>query len=70
MAAGDDLAAAQLAHGLREMGVTRRSEGDSPPIRCASRRRCSRSFERLMASLVKRGLLKKNGDGYRADARL
>ena len=65
MAAGDELAAAQLARGLREMtklaGASAGFSADSlrvtEPMRPV--------FDRLIASLVKRGLLKRNGDSHR-----
>ena len=65
MAAGDELAAAQLARGLREMatlaGANGRFTADSlrvtEPMRAV--------FERLIASLAKRGWLAKEGDDYR-----
>jgi len=60
MAAEDHLAAAQLAKGLREMGVgpgfSAASLGVTPLMRTV--------FGRLMAKLVKRGLLTKNGGTY------
>ncbi len=66
IAAGDELAAAQLAHGFREMarlaGSNGRLTADSlriaPPMR--------EVFHRLIASLAKRGWLEEDGDGYRA----
>ena len=64
MAAGDDLAAAQLARGLREMAAgvpTERFTSESlhvaEPMRAV--------FERLIANLTKRHLLEKDGDVYR-----
>ena len=65
MAAGDDLAAAHLARGLREMAAAARVSGSfsadslrvAPPMRPV--------FERLIAKLAKRGWLKKAGGGYR-----
>ncbi|MGA7879955.1 MAG: methyltransferase, partial [Terrimicrobiaceae bacterium] len=65
MAACDDLAAAQLAHGLREMGLrtdwnafTADSLGVTESMRPI--------FERLLAGLAQRGLVEGNGDTYRA----
>ncbi|MGB7838745.1 MAG: SDR family NAD(P)-dependent oxidoreductase, partial [Terrimicrobiaceae bacterium] len=65
MAACDDLAAAQLAHGLREMGLrtdwnafTADSLGVTESMRPI--------FERLLAGLAQRGLVEGNGDAYRA----
>lgn len=63
MAAGDDLAAAQLARGLREMGVTPRGKFSAKSLRVAAP--MQPAFERLMSGLVKRGLLTKEDAGYR-----
>jgi acyl transferase domain-containing protein/NADPH:quinone reductase-like Zn-dependent oxidoreductase/SAM-dependent methyltransferase/acyl carrier protein len=63
MAAGDDLAAAQLARGLREMGVTPRGKFNAKSLRMAASMQLA--FERLMSGLVKRGLLTKEDTGYR-----
>ena len=63
MAAGDDLTAAQLAHGLREMGVTAGKKFTADSLRIATP--MQPVFERLMASLVTRGLFKKVATGYR-----
>jgi acyl transferase domain-containing protein/NADPH:quinone reductase-like Zn-dependent oxidoreductase/SAM-dependent methyltransferase/acyl carrier protein len=68
MMAGDDLAAAQLASGLREMttaaGTNSRFTADSlritEPMRAV--------FDRLVASLAKRGWLEKDGDGHRPNS--
>ena len=64
MAACDDLAAAQLAHGLREMGLradwnafTADSLGVTELMRAI--------FERLLAGLAQRGLVEGNGSSYR-----
>ena len=65
MRAGDELAAAQLARGLREMaavtGTNGRFTADSlrveEPMRAV--------FERLIANLTKRGWLENDGDGHR-----
>ena len=62
MVAGDDLAAAQLASGLRAMGVTAGQPFSAktlcvaPPMQPV--------FERLMASLAQRGLLQAGASGY------
>jgi acyl transferase domain-containing protein/SAM-dependent methyltransferase len=65
MAAGDELAAAQLARGLREMaalpGANRNFTADS--LRVAEPMRAV--FDRLVAGLAKRGWLEKEGDGHR-----
>src|SRR4029434_6313020 len=63
MAAGDDLTAAQLAHGLREMGVTAGKKFTADSLRIATP--MQPVFERLMANLVTRGLFKKVATGYR-----
>ena len=63
MAAGDDLTAAQLAHGLREMGVTAGQKFTADSLRVATP--MQPVFERLIASLVTRGLFKKVAAGYR-----
>jgi NADPH:quinone reductase-like Zn-dependent oxidoreductase/SAM-dependent methyltransferase/acyl carrier protein len=62
-AAGDDLTAAQLAHGLREMGVTAGKTFTADALRIATP--MQPVFARLMASLVTRGLFKKVAAGYR-----
>ncbi|MDB6137565.1 MAG: eryA [Verrucomicrobiaceae bacterium] len=65
MAAEDDLAAAHLSHGLRDMGVSASSGRFTvESLKIATPMRTV--FGRLMASLVKRGLLKADGDGYQA----
>ena len=65
MAACDDLAAAQLARGLREMvsqaGSSRLLTASSLAVTEAMRP----IFERLLASLAQRGLLEKIATGYR-----
>ena len=63
MRAGDDLAAAQLARGLREMGVTPRGRFSADSLRVAAPMRPG--FGRLMSGLVKRGLLKNEAAGWR-----
>ena len=55
----DDLAAAQLTRGLREMGVTPDVPFDAATLHVATPMRPV--FERLMAGLVGRGLLRENG---------
>ena len=65
MDACDDLAAAHLARGLREM----RSKGVSDGLITASSLRVAEpmrpAFERLLASLAERGLFEQNAAGYR-----
>ena len=65
MAAGDELAAVQLARGLQEMaasaGAGEKFTADS--LRVSEPMRPV--FERLINSLAKRGWLEKNGDGHR-----
>ena len=63
MAAGDDLAASQFVRGLREIGATRAAKFTDESLRVATPMRPV--FERLMASLVKRGLLEKEAGSYR-----
>ena len=65
IAAGDDLTAAQLAQGLREMGVTAGQKFTADSLRIAMP--MQPAFARLMNCLVTRGLFK-NGDGYRPTA--
>ncbi|MGB8464710.1 MAG: SDR family NAD(P)-dependent oxidoreductase [Terrimicrobiaceae bacterium] len=66
LAACDDLAAAQLARGLREMSSGALANGlitaDSPRVAEPMRP----VFERLLAGLVRHGLLEKTAQGYRA----
>ena len=62
MAAGDDLSAAQLAHGLREMGVTAGKTFTADSLRIALP--MQPVFARLLASLAARGLFKKIEAGY------
>jgi NADPH:quinone reductase-like Zn-dependent oxidoreductase/SAM-dependent methyltransferase/acyl carrier protein len=62
LAAGDELAAAQLAGGLREMGVADGSISDTESLRVADSMRPV--FQRLITGLVKRGLLEKHGAGF------
>ena len=58
----DDLAAAQLTRGLREMGVTPSVPFDAATLHVATPMRPV--FERLMAGLVGRGLLRENGGRF------
>ncbi len=66
MVAQDNLAAALVARGLRDMGVkpTAKKPFTAESLRVAEGMR--RAFARLMAALVKRGLLKEEGDGLKA----
>ncbi len=64
MVFGDDLAATQLAHGLREMGVTASATFTADSLGVAAA--MQRVFARLMATLVRRGLLQDATAGYRA----
>jgi hypothetical protein len=57
-----DLAAAQLARALREMGVAPNVLFDPVTLRVANSMRPA--FARLMAGLVRHGLLEKNGAGW------
>jgi acyl transferase domain-containing protein/NADPH:quinone reductase-like Zn-dependent oxidoreductase/SAM-dependent methyltransferase/acyl carrier protein len=62
--AGDQLAAAQLAAGIREMAsVTGAKEFSADSLRVAEPMR--HVFDRFMASLAKRGWLEQNGSSYR-----
>jgi acyl transferase domain-containing protein/NADPH:quinone reductase-like Zn-dependent oxidoreductase/SAM-dependent methyltransferase/acyl carrier protein len=58
----DDLAAVQLARGLRDMGVAPGTPFDADTLRVAAPMR--RAFERLAAGLVKHGLLAKKENGW------
>jgi acyl transferase domain-containing protein/NADPH:quinone reductase-like Zn-dependent oxidoreductase/acyl carrier protein len=60
--AADDLAAAQLARGLREMGVSGNVPFDAATLHVATPMRPV--FERLMSGLVRRGLLRKKEAGF------
>ncbi len=62
IAAGEDLAAAQLARGLRDMGARGKFSAKSLTVAAAMQP----VFERLMSTLVKRGLLTKEDGAYRA----
>ena len=59
----DDLAAAQLARGLQEMGVTPNTPFDAATLQVAAPIRPA--FERLMAGLVRHGVLRKKEAGVR-----
>jgi acyl transferase domain-containing protein/NADPH:quinone reductase-like Zn-dependent oxidoreductase/SAM-dependent methyltransferase/acyl carrier protein len=65
MAAGDDLAAAQLALGLQKMASAVGTSGNlsTDSLRVAEPMRPV--FQRLIASLAKRGWLVKEGEGHR-----
>jgi acyl transferase domain-containing protein/NADPH:quinone reductase-like Zn-dependent oxidoreductase/SAM-dependent methyltransferase/acyl carrier protein len=65
MAAGDDLAAAQLARGLREMAASTAAAQSfsADSLRVAAPMRPV--FGRLIASLTKRGFLERDGNSYR-----
>ncbi|HEY5894949.1 MAG TPA: SDR family NAD(P)-dependent oxidoreductase [Chthoniobacterales bacterium] len=66
IAAVDELTAAQLAHGLREMGVQTSALFTADTLRVAEPMRPV--FERLTAKLATRGLLEKDTGGYRPTA--
>jgi NADPH:quinone reductase-like Zn-dependent oxidoreductase/SAM-dependent methyltransferase/acyl carrier protein len=59
----DDLAAAQLARGLREMGVAANIPFDAPALQVATPMHAV--FARLMAGLVRHGLLRKGQAGWK-----
>ena len=63
-AAGDELTAAQVASGLREMGAAGDFTADSLGVAAAMRA----SFAQLADNLVEVGLLEKSGAGYRTGA--
>jgi acyl transferase domain-containing protein/NADPH:quinone reductase-like Zn-dependent oxidoreductase/SAM-dependent methyltransferase/acyl carrier protein len=65
MAAGDELAATQIARGLREMTALTAASGSftADSLRVAEPMRPV--FERLITSLAKRGWLEKDGEGHR-----
>ncbi len=65
LAAGDDLAASQLARGLRDMAALTGANGrfTADALRVAKPMRAV--FERLITGLAKRGWLEKDGDGHR-----
>ena len=63
MFAGDEVTVAQLARGLREMGVTAGAKFTADSLRVAAP--MQPVFERLMIGLVNHGLLEKEAAGYR-----
>ncbi|MEO5753212.1 MAG: SDR family NAD(P)-dependent oxidoreductase [Chthoniobacterales bacterium] len=67
LCAMDDLAAAQLARGLREMGVAPKTTFDADSLRVAAPMRPA--FERLAAGLVRHGLLRETRKGWQPAAR-
>jgi acyl transferase domain-containing protein/NADPH:quinone reductase-like Zn-dependent oxidoreductase/SAM-dependent methyltransferase/acyl carrier protein len=66
MAAGDDLAAAQLALGLQKMASPAGTSGNFSADSLGVAEPMRPIFERLIASLAKRGWLVKERDGHRA----
>ena len=60
----DDLAAAQLARGLQEMGVAANIPFDAATLQVATA--MQPVFERLMAGLVRHGLLRRKEMGFEA----
>ena len=66
MVAGDELAAAQVALGLREMGAGANGRFTADSLRVAEPMRPA--FDRLVAGLARRGWLEKEGDGHRPTA--
>ncbi|HEY2799284.1 MAG TPA: beta-ketoacyl synthase N-terminal-like domain-containing protein, partial [Chthoniobacterales bacterium] len=64
LCAVDDLAAAQLARGLEEMGVTGNIPFDEATLQVAPA--MQPVFERLMAGLVRHGLLRRKEMGFEA----
>ena len=70
MIAGDDLAAAQLARGLREMAAVTGASGAFSVDTLHVAESMQPIFSRLMANLAKRGLLKKKGAIYRPTSAL
>jgi acyl transferase domain-containing protein/NADPH:quinone reductase-like Zn-dependent oxidoreductase/SAM-dependent methyltransferase/acyl carrier protein len=66
MAAGDELAAAQVAQGLREMGAGVNGTFTADSLRVAEPMRPA--FDRLVAGLARRGLLEKERAGHRPTA--
>ncbi|MDQ3116855.1 MAG: acyltransferase domain-containing protein, partial [Verrucomicrobiota bacterium] len=67
LCAMDDLAAAQLARGLREMGVAPKATFDADSLRVATPMRPA--FERLTAGLVRHGLLRETKKGWQQTER-
>ncbi|MEP7250256.1 MAG: beta-ketoacyl synthase N-terminal-like domain-containing protein, partial [Spartobacteria bacterium] len=66
LSALDELTATQLAHGLRAMGVTPRTNFNAATLRVAEPMRSA--FERLTAGLVRHGLLDKTKIGWKPTA--
>jgi len=62
MFAGDELAAALLARGLREMGVTDGTKFTAESLRIAPAMR--QAFDRLMIGLAKRKLIERNASSF------
>ncbi len=67
LCAMDDLAAAQLARGLHDMGVAPKTTFDADSLRVAAPMRPA--FERLTAGLVRHGLLRETKKGWQPTAR-
>jgi acyl transferase domain-containing protein/acyl carrier protein len=67
-AAGDELTAARVAHGLREMGAGTSQDGIFTADSLGVAEPMQPAFAQLMASLVQDNLLIKEGDGYRPTA--
>src|SRR5271165_2433562 len=65
MAAGDELAAAQLAHGLREMAAVAGTNGRFTADSLGVEETMRAVFEHLVANLTKRGWLEKDAGGHR-----
>ncbi len=64
-AAGDELTAAQVAHGLREMGAGSSADGRFTANSLSVADLMQPSFAQLADNLVQQKLLTKDGDGYR-----
>ncbi len=69
MAAEDELAAAQLAHGLREMGVDAKSKTGFSAESLSITPPLQKVFGRLMTKLAGRGLLAAKGGTYKPTAK-
>jgi acyl transferase domain-containing protein/NADPH:quinone reductase-like Zn-dependent oxidoreductase/acyl carrier protein/SAM-dependent methyltransferase len=69
MAAEDDLAAAQIAHGLREMGVVSSARKGFTAESLGVAQSMRTVFERLMTKLATRGLLAAKGGAYKPTAK-
>ncbi|MBA3607143.1 MAG: SDR family NAD(P)-dependent oxidoreductase, partial [Chthoniobacterales bacterium] len=67
LCAMDDLAAAQLARGLHDMGVAPKTSFDSETLKVAAPMRPA--FERLTTGLVRHGLLRDTKEGWQPTAR-